>query len=119
MERTKKVEVVIPPKKPSWRKLGGGSLRIGNRIIKRGQIFEADPEEISPAFRRFVESLEGVTFPAEGREKAPPPIVSRVTYTIKHRSGGKYHVLDSTGKIVTEEALSKEDALALVESMQK
>jgi hypothetical protein len=119
MERTKKVEVVIPPKKPSWRKLGGGSLRIGNRIIKRGQVFEADVEEISPGFRRFVESLDGVTFPAEGREKAPPPIVSRVTYSIKHRSGGKYHVLDSTGKIVTEEALSKEEALALVESMQK
>lgn len=120
MERTKKTaDVVTSTEPPRWKKIGGGSLRIGGRIIKPGQIFQAWPDEISPAFRRSVQSMDGVTFAPIPVSKDFPPSVAKVTYAIKHRSGGMYHVLDSTGKILTEKALPKEEALKLVESMQK
>lgn len=38
-----------------YKKLGGGSMRFPNRIIKSGQNFWIDPEELPDAFKDLVE----------------------------------------------------------------
>lgn len=48
----------LGPKKIRYQKLGGGSLRMLNRIIKPNQIFSAYPEEIPEAFNRWIKPLD-------------------------------------------------------------
>lgn len=40
--------------KKSWRKLGGGSFWLGNRMIKPGERFSASESEIPEAFRDVI-----------------------------------------------------------------
>jgi hypothetical protein len=130
MERVKIKESEIMEatvSKPRWRKLGGGSLRIGKQIIKPGQIFAAFPEEISIAFRNLVEPVSGnAVFTDKSVAPAPAPVnVVNPVYKIKQRSGftleqkGKsplwFNVLNEIGEVVNEKSLKKADAEKLVE----
>ena len=119
MERTENVE----QSKPRWKKLGGGSLRIGKQIIKPGQIFSAYPEEISPAFRNMVQPLTGnAQFTEKAVAPEPTPInVVKPVYTIqpKGKSIVWFDVVDEKGKILNEKSLKKEVAEKLVEDLQK
>lgn len=118
MERTKMNE-----KKPRWKKLGGGSLRIGSQLIKPGQIFEAYPEEISPAFRNMVQPISGnTTFPEKVEVIEPAPVnVVKTVYTIqpKGKTNLWFDVVDPEGKIINEKSLKKEVAEKLVEDLAK
>ena len=128
MERIK--NEVVEPVKPRWRKLGGGSLRIGKQIIKPGQIFSAFPEEISPAFRNLVIPVSGnATFPekAELPEPAPANIVKSVyrmvqakglTMEPKGKSPLWFNVLNEKGEIITDKAIKKADAIKMVEEVE-
>jgi len=122
MERIKSTEI----KKPKWKKVGGGSLRLGNnRIIKPGQIFEALPEELPKSFRKFVIPMSGdANFKeVEAKESViipgvvPKYVVKKKEFTMEQKGKSKlwFNVLDGDGKVVNEKSLKKEDAQALVD----
>jgi len=127
MERSK--SEVMENEKPRWRKLGGGSLRIGKRIIKPGQVFSALPEEISPGFRNMVEPVSGnAVFKdkiAPTELPPPPENIVKPVYNLKLHKGftmepkGKsplwFNVLNEKGEVVNEKVLKKADAEKLVE----
>jgi len=53
-----------------WKKIGGGILRLKDgRVIQPGQVFEADENDISPAFRDLVEKIETEKKAKEGKGK--------------------------------------------------
>ena len=121
MERTKKVEKkaveeVVAGGEPiyRWKKLGGGSFRMPNRIIKPGEIFEAPMSAIPEGFRDVIVPLDSIP---EG--VAPRPVISKTTeYSIvKREKGNWYDVTDDKGKQINEKALSKVDAEKLVDSL--
>lgn len=122
MERTKKTSTATTVIKPTWKKVGGGSLRIGNRIIKPDQIFEAFPEEISPAFRNMVIPVSGnASFVEAEAQEALPTEVVKPSYEIKPRGTNNmwFDVVDGNGKVINEKALKKEVAEKLVEDLLK
>lgn len=57
MERKSKSVQEEAPALLTYRKLGGGSLRLPGRIIKPGQVFKAKPEEIPAGFRNLVQLI--------------------------------------------------------------
>ena len=105
--------------KPTWKKLGGGSLRIGKQIIKPGQTFKAYPEEIALSFRKYVAPVSGdaVFDKTDGR---PEPQVEAVklSYTVKPaytaepkgKNGLWFTVFDHKGVQYGEKAVKKEEA---------
>lgn len=124
MERTKKVTIKTTDDSPWWQKVGGGSLRIGNRIIKPGQRFQADPDEISDAFKKFVIPLSGnVGFKTTSqKEKEQPSQVkgNKSLYTVKpHGTGKLFDIVDGKGKIVNDKPLKEEAAVELAEGMNR
>ena len=126
MERTKKiiapsvevapVEVVV--EKLRWRKLGGGSLRLNNRIIKPGEIFFADLAELPKAFLDTLECLDSVGLQTAVAEKAREPFVP-VEYTLKKVKGTDlWNLLDVEGKALNEAPLAKEAAEELLNAVK-
>jgi len=123
MERVKS-EVV--ESKPRWKKVGGGSLRIGKRIIKPNEVFEANPEDISPAFRNMVIPISGdATFKTPPTKLAEPEVkkeeVTKLAYTIVQKgvNGLWFNVVDAQGKQVNTKALKREVAEDLVKDLLK
>ena len=126
--------------KQTYRKLGGGSMRISKtRRIKSGQIFEAYENEIPKSQMRFVEKVEGLTptqvetNPPKGKqtidlkeskdkktivpenvsnEQAPQPEIKRRTPT-----GQWYDVLDGNGVKVNKHAVRLSDAEKLLDEL--
>lgn len=91
-----------------WKNVSG-SLRIGNRIIKPGQIFTATEEEVPHAFRDTVLALDPL--PAE-RVPEPTPLA----YSLKKKNG-LWNVVDGQGKVLNEEPLPKEQAEELLKTL--
>ncbi len=115
MERAKNKD----EKKLRWKKIGGGSFRMGKssggRLIKPGQTFTAYDHDIPMGFRDTIILLD----PASEKEAEVPVVVEKPEYTVKHRSGGYYNILDSNGKVMNEEAIKgKEDAEKFIEDLQ-
>ena len=116
MERKKEQKV-------EWEKIGGGTFYLKpptgspakrGRKIKPGQRFKAFPSEIPQAFRDTIRSLNPV--PPSPEEEVLD--VEEEEYTLKHRSGGYYHIIDSEGKQLTETALKKDEALAHIKNLK-
>ena len=110
-------------KKIRWQKTGGGTFRLKplegstrkrGKKIKSMEIFNAYPSEIPKGFRDNIKALDEL--PPDPSET--PVDVAEPEYTVKHRSGGYYHILDSNGKQVTEEALKKDEALARIKELK-
>lgn len=124
MERVNKEEATG---KPRWKKIGGGSLRIGKQIIKPGQTFEADPEEISPSFRNMVIPVsEDATFqPIKEKDKGKEPVFQgnavKPVYTMQPhgKSLFLFDIVDAQGKVLNEKSLKKDVAEKLIEDLQK
>jgi hypothetical protein len=124
MERVVKEETTG---KPKWRKIGGGSLRIGNRIIKPGQTFEANSEEISPAFRNMVIPVSGdAVFKSVVKEfpKEDVPVKDVIKTEFEMVPHGKslflFDVVNKeTGKPVNEKSLKKDVAETLLADLLK
>jgi len=115
MERTTTANIANPSRR--WKKIGGGSFRLGNRRIKPGQKFSATLAEIPEQFRDVCVLLDGS--PAKN---VPIPVITAVEteYKTKPRGkGGWYDVVDSKGKVINEKALKKEIAEKLVEDLAK
>lgn len=102
-----------------FQKIGGGSLRLPGRIIKPNQKFWAFPHELPANARDVIISL-GTGEPLKKVEKEAPVVeeVKAHEYTLKHRSGGYYWIVDSNGKVVGEEALKKDEAQALIDQLE-
>jgi len=125
MERTKKPNEVISDK-PWWQKVGGGSLRMGNNIIKPGQKFQAFPEDISESFRKFVVPLStGATFkPLRVKEdinEASQVKAEKSVFT-KQPHGKSlflFDVVDTKGKVINEKSLKEDAADSMLEALNK
>ena len=115
MERTK--TNATNPDVVTWKKIGGGSLRLGNKIIKPGQIFIASPSEIPPLFRNLVIPLGDV--PKEKLAPTPAVKVTKSAYKMVPRGQSKtwFDVVDKNEKQMNEKALNKESALSLIKSL--
>jgi hypothetical protein len=99
-----------------WKKIGGGSLRLGGKIIKPGQTFRATVAQIPKGSRDVVVPLEDV------REKeAPPLVVTKSVYSLQARGKNElwFDVVDGNGKVLNEKALRKDVAEKLIEDLSK
>ncbi len=98
----------------TWRKIGGGSLRLPNRIIKPGQVFKAFEEDIPKAFRNVVERISTVEKP---EVKLP---IKKLTYKSVPVEGeeGLFNIVDSRGKQVNEEPLTEEVATEMIKTLE-
>ena len=92
----------------TWKKTGGGSFRLPNRIIKPNQVFKAYEEEIPESFRDVVIPLDDVVEQVSEKEDASTPQVT--DFKVVHRAGKWYDIESASGKKLNEKALSKEDA---------
>jgi len=104
-----------------FRKVGGGSLRLGNRIIKPGQVFTAAPKDIPKAFRDLVVAVGG-NFDFAKPAPLPPPVVGKKpTYKLQPRGESKtlFDVVDAQGKVLNDKGLKKEIAEQLIEDLSK
>lgn len=125
MERKKKV-------KPSWRKIGGGSLRLPGRIIKPNQVFQADRSELPDLFMKYLVPVGAEAEKAMKAERYEAPIdekniqipeykkvkVSGSSEFIKEETGkGWFDVKDNEGKKVNEKSLREKEADALIEDL--
>jgi len=118
MERTnKKVDNI-----QRWKKIGGGSLRLGNRIIKPGQIFTAAPEDIPETFRDVIIPVDMVEM---NTSPEPKRVVNKYTIVpIKSEdeleSGDEilYNIIDGKGKVINEKALDEKTAKKLLKSIE-
>jgi len=96
-----------------WKKVGGGSLRFRNRIIKPGEIVELRESEIPIAFVDLFQSLGDA---GGNTDKGPEEKVASV-FSASHRGGGRWNVLDQDDKVMNEEFLTKVEALELIEKL--
>ena len=110
MKRTKDND----EKRNHYQKVGGGSLRLPGRLIKPNQKFYAFIHELPKGAKDVIVQLDV----EPGLPNAVPVDVEEPEYTIKHRSGGFYHVLDANGKQLTEEALKKEGAEQVIADLK-
>jgi len=130
MERTKNI---LTPKEGEihWKKVGGGSFRIGNRIIKPGQTFLAFPHEIPKAFRDVVIALDGGAIFEEDKKKkketVKPSDVKKPTFVVEKRKGSQWWDVFNVQKVegkevkkkINDKGLPKEKADALKEDLEK
>ena len=101
-----------------YKKVGGGSLRIGNKIVKPGEKIQLDPAVIKPAWKDLLQPLQDVPV------KKETPIVVDITksvYSLKPRgeNGLWWDVVDSQGKVVNDKALRKEKAEEYIKDMMR
>ena len=115
MERTK--TNVMEEGKVSFKKVGGGSLRLGGKIIKPGQVFTAYPHEIPKSFRDLVIPTGGaVSWKDQDKQtkvETPPPIKGKTPeFTIQPhgKSSLWFDIVDGEGKVWNEKGLKKEVA---------
>jgi hypothetical protein len=112
---------VTPSDRIRWRKIGGGFLRLPNRIIKPGDIFEASPSDIPKAFRDQVIPLDPVEL-VRVEEKPAEALQPKEEFTYEKRKRGSndmYNIYDSRGKKINEKALTSEEADMYLEALMK
>jgi len=100
----------------TYRKIGGGSFNLKNRIIKPNETFTALPSDIPKA---FLNALIVVT-PAEKQEEPnvnfQKPEGFKEVFSLKKdeenstQKNPMFHIVSNTGKQITEESLEKEEA---------
>ena len=111
-------ENVIPVYK--WRKIGGGALRMPNKIVKPNQIFEATEAEIPNSFMKSVVKLGVVsTISKEVEFEEDGTLVKSPKYILQHRGGPWWDIVDSFEKVVNEKALRRDDAEELLGSLNE
>ena len=104
------VEEPVTPKPGRWRKVGKGSFRWKNQIIKPNQVFEAYRHEIPKAFFDSLEELE-----PEVKGEALPEI-KKTTFTIVP-NGEYWDIVDSAGRVLNENPLEEEEAESILKEL--
>lgn len=114
--------MAIDPNTPiRWKKVGGGALRLRNRIIKPGQVFYATPAEISKSFRDVVKPLDGVN-PDDPKPNEPIKVEAvKVEYQVVPRgdSTAWFDVIGPGGKAINTKALRKDIAEKFAQDLAK
>ena len=105
--------------KIQFQKLGGGSWRLGKRIIKPGEKFFAFPNEIPNSMKDIIVPTTGaIDWGTKKEEVQPVYPITKVTYTVepsvevvqRGKSNLWWNVVDKEGNVLNEKALKKEDA---------
>lgn len=121
MKRNKKV-----PKKVdeiTFRKKGAGLMRLKDgRVVKKGDVFHANPEDIPNAFRDTLEVVtEGFSkedqkdFKQHGTvKKKQPKFKKKLVVSDASDSEELYDIVSLDGKPVNEEPLTEEEANKLL-----
>lgn len=95
--------------KVRWKKIGGGSLRLGNRIIKPGEIFYASESELPKTFMDTLVCLdkEDLQKIKDGTKQASK--ISEVLYRLENDATfkGLWNVVNEEGKAINEKPLEK------------
>ena len=100
-----------------FRKIGGGSLRLGNRIIKQNQVFSAYQDEISKAFWDCIiplnpKEIEEDTEAIDTQKEETDPL-----YFVKKKGGAWYDIVSREGKVINEKSLHKKEAEQMCEEL--
>jgi len=117
MKRTRSIVKVGDPTSTNFvrfKKIGGGSLRIGGRIIKRNEVFEADPDTIPKLFMNTLIPLDAM--PVKKDEEVEEKDVD-LGYSLHHRGGPWWDVIDKQGKAINERAMRIKEAEDLLKSL--
>jgi hypothetical protein len=116
MERTKKVEVVekLDDGTIRWKKIGGGSFKLNNRLIKPGQVFVARPDEIPLAFRDVVIAQDAIIEPTPEKIKVVQSI-----FTVQPHGQSKswFDVVSPEGKVINDKGKKKAEADQLAKEL--
>ena len=96
-----------------FKKIGRGSLRIGKKIIKPGQIFRAHPNDISQNFKDVVVPLE------QSPEQHDEAEITKAEFVARHRSDRWYDVINGEEKKMNEKAMTREDAEKFIEDLKQ
>jgi len=108
-----------------WKKIGGGSFHMGNRIIKPNQVFTARVEDIPASFRDVVIPLDSIPVVPE-----VPIVITKTEYLLKPRGKSKtlFDVVTKIGvdddgndifKAINEKVLTKEIAQNLITDLSR
>lgn len=121
MERTKKAQDTTETDGKVWyKKIGGGSLRIGGKIVKPGEKFRATPESIPKGFRDLLIPLEGGSFEEVEKKQAVKLDITKSTYKlVKREKSAWFDVVDANGKVLNEKGMKKEIAEKLISDLSK
>jgi len=105
--------------KIQWKKLGGGFLRLPNRIIKPQDVFWARVDEIPKSFRDQVVPLNVEDLKKQESKPAEEIIPKiKVPYVKKQREGSNwFDIFDSQGKQINVKALHEEQADEFLKSL--
>jgi hypothetical protein len=108
----------IPPgEKILWKKVSGGSLRIGinGKIIKPNQTFHASVDELP---KTAIKNRHVIPVGGEIPQKTEEPVVSATGYEIKEISPGWFNVFNVvTGKPMQDKKIRKQAAEKLLEDL--
>lgn len=112
--------VVVETTKLRWKKLGGGSLRWNNQIIKPGQVFEASLEDLPKAFLESLQCLEpekkATLVTSLEKEKQIPEVL----YKLKKIKGSDlYNLINAENKALNEEPLTLDAAEKMLAVINK
>lgn len=102
-----------------WRKIGGGSLRWNNKIIKPGEIFEADEDKLPKAFMDTLICVNpedrGKIQEAQKAEKQTKEILYKLQSDTEDEN--LWNIINEEGKPINEKPMVKEEADALLFSV--
>jgi len=113
MERTK--NNTVEPNVITWKKVGGGSLRLKGKIIKPGQLFEATPDEIPALFKNLVVPMGELPKAAD----VPSIKVTKTEYKMvpRGKSNTWFDIVGPNEKVINEKALTKEAAANFIKTL--
>jgi len=130
MKRTKKVVAVEEPtvEKPIvypvtvgvlFKKIGGGTMRWNNRIIKPGEKFVANPDELPKAFMPSLQCLEPEKLKNWSAIVEKETQTPEVLYKLKKLKDGTYNIVNEQKKAINEEPLTLEEAEEMLTALNK
>ena len=95
-----------------WKKVGGSTFILNNRMIKPGQVFTAKVSEIPKAFRDLIIPVDDL--PVEVDELT---LIGDGSSFSLQPNGDKWNILNRLGKKLNEVALSRDEALILIKQL--
>lgn len=101
-------------KKPRWRKIGGGSMRLRRgKIVKPNEVFRADPDELPAGCEHLLVALDDIP-----EEEAPKPTSTKPRFELQSKGGGWYDVVNTvSGKTVNDKSLRATEAKELIDGL--
>jgi len=118
---TETVKEVVKESKPKWLVVSGGItlLRDRSKSYGKGEVFEADEDEVPMAFRDIVKPIEPIT-PKPAR-KQPKYFLQEIVPTAEEMDEDDYeqlyNIINTNDKVISEKPLLKEQAEELLKKL--